>query len=451
MTAAPHTAPYAVVIGAGFAGLAAAAVLSNHFGTVFLLDHDDGLDQPYLRKSVPQGAHVHSLLQSGLDALGRLFAGFEATAVAAGAVRLKVRSQWRSFSAGHWMPAVDTGLQVLSLTRPMLDHLMRQRVLAHPAICSVQGKVIGLQTDAIGAVTGVHLQVGASMRILSAALVVDASGRAGQTDRWLAAIGHPAATVQTGQPEMRYVSGLFSRSVKDGPDLAGWLNLANAPASIGAVLAPVEQDRWIATATTRFGAAAPDDETTFRAFLAALPSDQISRLLARERLTERLRSYRIASVRLKRFDLLPQLLPLGYVPIGDSIASYNPLYGHGMSVAGLQAEALQQVLSHCGFAEGWREALRKAYIHRAMAPARQAWMIAQAADIEYPQYDGERSAEVIALNHSLRRAFMLSIRQPRVMAQIDGVLHLLAPLESLDAISVRAPSRGAELPERIAR
>jgi 2-polyprenyl-6-methoxyphenol hydroxylase-like FAD-dependent oxidoreductase len=55
----------AVIVGAGIAGLAAAASLAPFFETVELLDKDELPDTPRSRKGVPQDLQVHILLKGG--------------------------------------------------------------------------------------------------------------------------------------------------------------------------------------------------------------------------------------------------------------------------------------------------------------------------------------------------------------------------------------------------
>ncbi|WP_391349645.1 FAD-dependent oxidoreductase [Azospirillum sp. A23] len=424
----------AAVIGAGIAGLIACAVLAKSFQRVFLVDQDDLPDGAQGRKATPQAVHVHALLQSGRDVLARLFPGFEAAARSAGCLDLKVRSQWRTFSSGRWMEPTDTGLSILSQTRPLLEHLLRTQVLALPVVRLVKGRVCGLETDCRGGVAAVRLTDGQSPERLRAELVIDATGRGGHGDSWLTAVGCPAPPVETSFPEVRYTSALFSRSVTAGDELAGWLNLADAPATCGAVLAPVERGRWIATATDRFSCGLPKDEEGFRGFIAALSDGRIASLLARERLLTDIRSFRIASVRLKRFDAIAGRLPEGYLPIGDTLATFNPLYAQGMAVAALQARPLEHALAAAGAGEGWRRRLAEAYVPAAMVPARWAWLLGQAVDLNYSQFRGDRCPEALELNRMLRRAFAASLGRPRLMERVDRVLHLLDAPESLDSI-----------------
>jgi len=63
----------AVVIGAGIAGVSAAAALSDHFGTVTLLEKDPGHHLSGFRPGVPQGYFVHSCSSVAAESLSGYF------------------------------------------------------------------------------------------------------------------------------------------------------------------------------------------------------------------------------------------------------------------------------------------------------------------------------------------------------------------------------------------
>ena len=65
----------AVVVGASMAGLCAARVLSDRFGTVVVVDRDTLPDGDEARRNVPQGRHPHLLLPAGARLLEGWFPG----------------------------------------------------------------------------------------------------------------------------------------------------------------------------------------------------------------------------------------------------------------------------------------------------------------------------------------------------------------------------------------
>ena len=87
----------AVVVGAGLAGLLAAAALSDFFKNVVVVERDRLPTRPGLRKGVPQGAHVHTLLGYAVEAFDQLVPGMIGRLYEAGAVRIRKKS-------GHLVP-----------------------------------------------------------------------------------------------------------------------------------------------------------------------------------------------------------------------------------------------------------------------------------------------------------------------------------------------------------
>ena len=145
------------------------------------VDPRKGPERPEPRKGVAQGKHIHILLDGGLASLQRLLPGVGEDLLSAGAVPVATPTGFLEHARGRWLgrwPSEDT---VLCLTRPLLEHGIRTRVLAHPRITAVQGTdVVGLAGSATR-VTGVLLRErGADRRKdtapaeLAADLVVDA-------------------------------------------------------------------------------------------------------------------------------------------------------------------------------------------------------------------------------------------------------------------------------------
>src|SRR4029077_13047853 len=73
------------VVGGSLAGLLAARVLSDHFDGVTLLERARFPETPAARKGLPQGRHVHVMLERGRGALERFLPGLTGELVRAGA------------------------------------------------------------------------------------------------------------------------------------------------------------------------------------------------------------------------------------------------------------------------------------------------------------------------------------------------------------------------------
>jgi pyruvate/2-oxoglutarate dehydrogenase complex dihydrolipoamide dehydrogenase (E3) component len=56
---------HAIVIGGSIAGMISARVLSDYYENVTILERDELENRPVIHKSVPQGNHLHGLLNGG--------------------------------------------------------------------------------------------------------------------------------------------------------------------------------------------------------------------------------------------------------------------------------------------------------------------------------------------------------------------------------------------------
>ncbi|MFK8843788.1 hypothetical protein ACEXOX_00910 [Streptomyces sp. Ac-502] len=90
--------------------------------------------------------------------------------------------------------------------------------------------------------------------------------------------------------------------------------------------------------------------------------------------------------RRRRFDLLRNW-PRGFAVLGDAVATYNPLYGQGMSVAAQEAAALRDALNQYGLgAPTLARRLQRTVGRLTQAP----WAMATGQDIRYPGAIGPR-------------------------------------------------------------
>lgn len=171
----------AVVVVAGMAGLAAAKAIEPHFEKVMVFDRNSLPDAPAARSGTPQARHTHALLAGGHSALDRMFPGIEIDLMEAGAVRMRLRRDFRVELPGFDpFPQRDFGYDQFALSRPALERVCRRRVDQEPHIeirhrsrvteviaSSDNSRVAGVRFEDVRGTTG----------SVAADLVVDASGR----------------------------------------------------------------------------------------------------------------------------------------------------------------------------------------------------------------------------------------------------------------------------------
>lgn len=437
----------ALVIGGGIAGLLAARVLAEFFDAVVVVERDAFPEAAEPRKGVPQGQHVHALLRSGQLAIEALLPGFERALIDAGAVPMRpARDALVVDDLDRW-PLSDIGPMITSQSRPLFETMLRRRVMALPNVAFEQGWVVRELATQSGRVTGVvchaRTEGDAPPRRLTAELVVDASGNTGQGRRWLEASGfapppQTAITVNIG-----YASCMFE--IPDDADRA-WSAVrvsGRAPAQgrLGLML-PIEGRRWILSVGGRAGDHPPGDVDGFMAFVRALPHPTIYEAIRHARRVGPVARFGIAASRLSHFEQLPGL-PEGYLPIGDSVCTFNPIYGQGMGVAALQAKALHETLiAHAQAGGASLAALCAAYVPRAAAIVATPWAQSAVPDLAFPDTIGDRPADLaqrLRMGEAFRR---LAQQDPGVRSLLIEVLHLLQPPSVLTepALVARAQS-----------
>jgi 2-polyprenyl-6-methoxyphenol hydroxylase-like FAD-dependent oxidoreductase len=220
----------AVVIGAGMGGLAAAKAVAPHFEKVIVFDRDALPDAPEPRPGTPQARHTHGLLAGGCRALECLFPGIELDLLEAGAVRMRVRRDTRFEVPGFDpFPQRDLGFDQFGLSRPVLERVVRRRVEREPNIeFRPRTRVTELTASPDNrGVAGVRFEdTRGTPGSLAADLVVDASGRASPTLRFLEAIGSAKPpTIEIGI-DQAYATAIFEKP-EDAP--TDWLFMLHVP------------------------------------------------------------------------------------------------------------------------------------------------------------------------------------------------------------------------------
>jgi 2-polyprenyl-6-methoxyphenol hydroxylase-like FAD-dependent oxidoreductase len=434
----------AIVLGGSLAGLLAARVLSDHAEEVLVIERDTSPESTEPRPGVPQGSQVHALLPSGQVQLDRWFPGFTTAMIAAGATS-PPQSAVHNYINGVPRPPVPDAIDgALVSTRPFLEAMVRRRTLERANIRLVHGRADGIDFtgDRAGAVryqpTGAGHGTDVPLVTEPTDLVVDATGRSSRLSDWLAAAGWPQPPMRRMPIKLNYASALFKRDerISDvGVSIATIPPGGGQPARQGGVLA-VEGDRWLVL-VAGYGDDRPTrDLEDFRTRCRRDFPPEFGRIADRADLIGDVIAHHQADSRRRDYHELERF-PARLIVAGDAVASFNPVYGQGMTSAALHASCLSEYLR----SGPNLDRAARSYFEDVRVIVDVAWQMSTFADLALPHVDwpyprGYRMVKWISdlvfqaaatdpeLNLRFNRVTMM-LDHPSSMARPETVLRVL--------------------------
>jgi len=334
-----------VVIGGGPGGLATALFAARRGFEVLLVERDgdprdgsaDGDFDEWRRPGVPQARQSHVFLGRGCRVLAQEAADVMDALLSRGVLQVPVG--FRGLGVVKDSEAVN-----LLSRRLVFEGVLRRAVLREPRVGMIaDDAVVGL-TAGSGrppVVTGVKTQHG---RVISAALVVDATGRRSPAPTWIAEHGAAEPPTSVQQLGLQYLTRFYRlRTAAEYPS----------------TVVPLRDDLGYMIALA-FAA----DNATFSLTLACLVNDPLRRALADPRVFEEV----LGAVPLTRpwLDVGDPISPVhpmarienrwrrlvdshgplvgDFVLVGDSSMHTNPTFGRGVSLALAQAQHVADTL-----------------------------------------------------------------------------------------------------------
>ncbi len=401
----------AIVVGAGVGGIFAAGALRSFFREVVVLEKDEVPQGAAFRKGVPQGPHGHIVLKRGENIAEDFFPGFRDRLREAGGVELTFGRDMARYAFGKWSASLDLAMTISSQTRPLLELVLRDSLLMNRNVeIRAECRFLGFLSEA-NRIRGVRIQrSGGVTKDLEADLVIDASGRATKTPGWLAANGFGEVETERIGIDLCYVTGLFEAgAVDDGrPRLC---SIGQTPPAVrGGSSLPVEGNRWMVTLSGR-GDDGPSTELgAFVEYAKSLPDSCIYDRISAGRLEGSLRRFKTPESFWRHYERMSGF-PDGLIPIGDAVAGFNPMFGQGMSVAAVGAEALGLSLAERAASGEGLSDLPSLVLPKICEAIAEAWDGPATMDFLYPSTVGERPAD-----YAQRRAIFFAMQE---MAEED--------------------------------
>lgn len=455
-------AGHAVVVGAGICGALMAAALATRYDKVTILERDRLPPGPEPRTGVPQAHHNHFMGAAGIAAIEALLPGVDKALASAGAALSDWGLGLQQWDAnGVEMPRFVSGLSSRNASRPLFEWAIHQK-LANLRRVTVrcQEEVVGLiaaktqiPTKTLPRVVGVQvrdLNSGATTDVF-AELVVCATGRQEhKLKAWLQNLNCPWPLETEIRPQMRCATRFYKLTDGSRPDwnFSYWIDCER-----GFVCNLIERDTFLISICD-FGdvSIAPRNNVTFDAALAASKVDVYRKMAQQNIPISSVRGWKVRRERIVHFDRA-QIWPQGLLIVGDAACNFNPIWGQGMTVCALTAQAFARALAQETSAELSRSqsdangllfseyskidcstfvAPNIAPIFQRQLPAIYAdpWWLSATFDLQYPKTSGPRPSWADQCGFWLLTQAAGSIN-PAVRAALGAAKQMVTPLHSL--------------------
>lgn len=415
----------AIVVGAGVAGLCAARVLADYFTQVTIIERDSLPTEPTTRRGVPQAPHIHVLFRTGGHVFDDLLPGYGDDLLAAGAVENDLGGDWYIYAGGDFRADTPTRLPIYCASRPLFEHVLQRRVTELDGV-QLRSSHHFTEYETTGndkAVCGVRVRnENTEEETLAAEVVVDATGRTSQTPDWLENHGYSAPPEDEVEVDIAYSTAVIDRPPGD----TRAIKTLPHQSSHESTAIPIENNQWQVSLGGRGDEHPPTSPEEFVRFAESLAAPDVKHLLDdHEWSSTEISHYPFPSNRRYRYEELDRF-PDGLVVIGDAIASFNPVYGQGMTVATLEALILHHTLGEYGLDD-----LGRRYFQRVGEVIDTPWFQAIAMDSAFPETSGPIPAGVESYREYMGRLTRTAHNDGEVAEVSSRVNQLEHPLSSL--------------------
>ncbi len=405
----------AVVLGASIGGMLASRVLSKHFDEVVLVERDLLPDGPVFRKGVSQAHHAHLIYTKGFGIIEdyfpetrRLLEEANTTFTDFGRVR------WMQYR--KWKATGDLDAPTAIFLRYYLDWAILKQLREVPNLTIMDGaKALGL-VIADNVVTGARIEREGQEEVIEADLVIDATGKNSDAQKWLKEYGYGDVKVDVLDVGVKYTSRIYEYpegveipNIIISPDLPHgkrYVLLLNVNTGLLVTLTGIMHDHPGAT----------DD--TFLDFAKNMDDPCVYEFMRRLKPKTPIASYGYPRTRRMRYDKFK--LPAGFLPFSDSYTSFNPIYGQGMTIAAIEALELDRYLSKS------KKFNAKKFYKRVEPYVSFAWGLSYTDMLRLPEAKGKRTLGTKFMNWYIKRV-QLASTNPKVYRKFLQAMMMTKP------------------------
>jgi 2-polyprenyl-6-methoxyphenol hydroxylase-like FAD-dependent oxidoreductase len=417
-----------VVLGGSMTGILAARVLAEYYPEVLVVDRDTVLGIGETRRGAPHAIHAHALHARGHMVLEELFPGLTDGLVSAGVPTCDY-GEMHWFMNGRRLQSSRTGLLSVMAPRPKLEEHIRLRVAALPNVTFLERHdILGVvATPSRERIIGARVQPrdnGTGENTMEADLVVDATGRGSRTPAWLEGFGYRRPEEEHMKIGLAYTTrhyGMYPGMLDGIPSIN---SIATPAYPRGAFFGKIGTNLCNLSLTGILGDHPPTDPDAFLDFVRSLPVPDIYETVRHAQpLMDPVRFRFPTSVR-RRYEKLSRF-PARLLVMGDAVCSFNPVYGQGMSVAALEAEALRRYLRRGTAPQPGQFFADVARILDA------PWEISASGDLAFSGVEGRRTVKVQVGNAYMALLQHAATKDAKVTEGFMRVAGLLDPPAAL--------------------
>ena len=412
-----------VIMGGSIAGLLTAKVLSPYFSKIIILDRDQLFSNQQPRKGTAQAAHAHILLKRGLVGLDKLLPGFSQKVKSVGAVSTNATYDWQSLFPEGYLCRFKSDMELLCQSRHLLESTLREFVIENTP---------NLEIVENASVTHVDLYADQRPEIqytlndenihLHADLLVDCTGRNTKSPLHLKNAGFGDVPKKTISPYLGYATRTYKNiTLKDNYRSA--LIMAKDPNNTrGGIILPIEENQYIVTLFGFSKDYPPGNESAFLAFANSLRADTVFNAIKNAEPSSEIKQFVKKDSHFHQYSKLKKW-PQGFLAIGDSITSFNPIYGQGITTTITSAEILQkELLQYTSLEMFDLKSLQRKICQNYNLP----WMIAKNEDLRWPGTEGEKANGLLKKMHGFSdMVARASTKDESVNYTYVSILHMM--------------------------
>jgi hypothetical protein len=225
--------------------------------------------------------------------------------------------------------------------------------------------------------------------------------------------------------ETHYVTRIYSRRPQHLSGGIALVVVSDPETPRGGIALALDERRWIVSQYSMDGARPPRDHAAFVEFSRTLPGSQLTEILTDAQPLGEAATLRFPSSLRRRYERLRRF-PDGLLALGDAIASFNPTFGQGITVAAKQALLLREI--------GARAAQHGAgsdFLHRAARITDIAWDACVGRLFWYPGVVPRPTLKMRLAHRYLPRVVARGHEDVVVATALLEVMQFLAPPASL--------------------